>query len=118
MDQETGGKEKWKWARERGREGQGFRERTAVIFDLRRSKGDDLDSLETKRNCLSRGLDERRDRWCFSFEEREREGGFRKRSSPLFEFFGIEKISWIHRIGGEGGKKMESSEDATVASFE
>lgn len=49
---------------------------------------------------------------------REKERGFRKRSSPLFEFFGIEKISWIHRIGGEGGKKMESSEDATVASFE
>lgn len=101
-----------------GREGEGFRERTAVIFDLRRSKGDDLDSLETKRNCLSRELDGRRDRWWFSFEEREREGEFRKRSSPLFEFFGIEKISWIHRIGGEGGKKMESSEDATVASFE
>ena len=50
----------------------------------------------------------------FIREEREKEG-FRKRSSPLFEFFGIEKISWI---GEEGGKKMESSEDATVASFE
>lgn len=71
-----------------GREGEGFRERTAVIFDLRRSKGDDLDSLETKRNCLSRGLDGRRDRWCFSFEKREKKRGFEKDPLPFSSFLG------------------------------
>lgn len=75
-----------------GREGEGFRERTAVIFDLRRSKGDDLDSLETKRNCLSRELDGRRDRWWFSFEEREREGVSKKILSPFRVFWDRENF--------------------------
>lgn len=75
-----------------GREGEGFRERTAVIFDLRRSKGDDLDSLETKRNCLSRGLDGRKDRWWFSFEERERGGVSKKILSPFRVFWDRENF--------------------------